>query len=481
MQRLAFSLSAALAVAAPVHAENIDLLIIGNSDPSFLQRLVVDGDFETVLRAFEQRGADVSLTKGADASAMRLAFREFAAGLDTTTDSVGVILTGRFVSTVAGSYLLPADMTGSVSLGQILKDGFPLDAVYAVAAEYPGRALLVLGRLEIEGDLPDGLSVALPVQDLPQGVTAAIGPADDVARFTDQLSEMTGDDVLPMARQAGLSLHGFVPRQLPLFIGADVASPPIEPDTETEDRSAADAVAWQAAVSEDTKAGYETYLAAFPEGQNAAEARQRLSKIRSEPFYQEQQAEAELDLPRGARREIQQELSLLGFDTRGVDGIFGQGTRAAVTAWQDDNGFTASGYLNADQIARLDAQAERRAEELEEEDGERREEQEGRDRTFWSETGAQGDEPGYRAYLNRFPEGLYAKEAKDRLDAIEEQRRAETEDQDRRDWQSARDADTEQAYHKYLEDHPNGAFSEEARATLERSDRKPARHGARDL
>ncbi len=317
------------------------------------------------------------------------------------------------------SYLLPADMTGSLSLGQVLTDGFPLDAVYAVAAEYPGRALLVLGQLDIEGDLPDGLSVTLPVQNLPQGVTAAIGPAGDVARFTDQLSEMTGDDVLPLARQAGLSLHGFVPRQLPLFIGADVASSPMEPDTESEDRAAADAVSWQEAVSEDSEAGYETYLAAFPEGQYAAEARQRLSSIRSEPFYREKQAEADLDLPRDARREIQQDLSLLGFDTRGVDGIFGQGTRAAVTAWQDENGFTASGYLNADQIARLDAQAERRAEELEKEDRQRRKEQERQDRTFWSETGAQGDEPGYRAYLNRFPEGLYAEEAQERLDAID--------------------------------------------------------------
>ncbi len=471
MKRLAFSLSAAIAVAAPVHAENIDLLIIGNSDPSFLQRLVGDGDFETVRSAFERRGADVSLTKAADAPEMRIAFREFAEGLDAATDTVGVVLTGRFVSTVAGGYLLPADMTGSLSLGQVLTDGFPLDAVYAVAAEYPGRALLVLGQLDIEGDLPDGLSVALPVQGLPQGVTAAIGPAGDVARLTDQLSEMTGDDVLPLARQAGLSLHGFVPRQLPLFIGADVASSPMEPDTESEDRAAADAVSWQEAVSEDSEAGYETYLAAFPEGQYAAEARQRLSSIRSEPFYREKQAEADLDLPRDARRDIQRDLSLLGYDTRGVDGIFGQGSRSAVAAWQDENDLTASGYLNADQIARLDAQAERRAEELEKEDRQRREEQERQDRTFWSETGAQGDEPGYRAYLNRFPDGLYAEEAQERLDAIEEQRRAEAEDQDRRSWQAARESDTEQAYRNYLEDHPNGAFVEDARARLDDLDR----------
>ena len=465
MKRLAFSLSATLALTTSVWADNSDLLIIGNSDPGMLQRLTGTADFEGIETAFEERGAEVSLSIRADGDAMRDAFRGFANGLDATTSDIGVLLTGRFVSTIAGTYLLPNGMDAP-TLAEVLTDGFPLDTVYAVAAEYPGQALIVLGEVDGEGDVPDGLSATVPLNDIPQGVTVAIGPAGDAARFVSRLSMATGEDILPLARAEGLSLTGFVPRTLPLFAGTDVTLPQITPDV-PNDRSVEDATAWDRAVAADTEAGYDTYLAAFPEGRFAGEARQRLATIRSEPFYREKQVEADLALSRDARREIQRDLSLLGYNTRGIDGIFGRGTRGAVTAWQTANGLTASGYLGADQIARLDAQAERRAAELEEEARQRQAQLERQDRTFWSETGAQGDEAGFRAYLKRFPDGIYAEDAQDRLEAIEDQRRAQAEGEDRRRWQIARETDTEAGYRAYLAERPNGAFVEEARARID--------------
>lgn len=465
MKRLAFSLSATLALTTSVWADNSDLLIIGNSDPGMFQRLTGTADFESIETAFEDRGVEVSLSTRADGDAMRNAFRGFANGLDATTSDIGVLLTGRFVSTIAGTYLLPDGMDAP-TLAEVLTDGFPLDTVYAVAAEYPGQALIVLGEVDGEGDVPDGLSATVPLNDIPQGVTVAIGPAGDAARFVSRLSMATGEDVLPLARAEGLSLTGFVPRTLPLFVGTDVKLPQITPDV-PNDRSVEDATAWDRAVAADTEAGYDTYLAAFPEGRFAGEARQRLATIRSEPFYREKQVEADLALSRDARREIQRDLSLLGYNTRGIDGIFGRGTRGAVTAWQTANGLTASGYLGADQIARLDAQAERRAAELEEEALQRQAQLERQDRTFWSETGAQGDEAGFRAYLKRFPDGIYAEDAQDRLEAIEDQRRAQAEGEDRRRWQIARETDTEAGYRAYLAERPNGAFVEEARARID--------------
>ena len=467
MKRLAFSLSATLAFAAPLWAESSDILIIGNSDPGMLQRLTGGGDLSGIQSAFEARGAEVSLSSGADAAAMRAAFQSFAQGLDATTDDIGIVLSGRIVSTIAGSYLLPAELSEDMTLADVLTDGFPLDAAYAVAAQYPGRALIVIGEVETDWVLPDGLSLALSEADIPQGVTVAIGPAGDAAQFVDSLSDATGEDVLPLARREGLSLMGFVPRELPLFAGSDVDLPQVTPDTGFDARAAAEAAAWDRAVAADTEAGYDTYLAAFPNGKNAGEARQRLATIRSEPFYREKQAEEDLALSRDARREIQRDLSLLGYNTRGIDGIFGRGTRGAVTTWQTENGLTASGYLDSDEIARLDAQAERRAAELEEEARQRQAQLERQDRTFWSETGARGDEAGFRAYLKRFPDGIYAEEAQSRLDAIEEQRRAQAEDQDRRRWQQAREIDTEAGYRAYLAERPNGAFVEEARARID--------------
>lgn len=466
MKRVAFSISAALALTTPIWAQTSDILIIRNSDPGMVQRLTGSGDMTSLGSAFEDQGAEVSLANGADADTMRAAFRGFADGVDTTTDDVGIVLTGQFVSTVSGVYLLPAGMVRP-TLAQVVTDGFPLDAVYAVAAEYPGRSLIVLGEVDGDDNLPAGVSFDLPFQDIPQGVTLAIGPVGSATRFADRLSDATGEDVLPLAREAGLSLLGFVPRELPLFEGADITLPQVTPDRNTEAREAADAAAWEKAISADTESGYDTYLAAFPEGQNAGEARQRLAAIRSEPFYREKQAEADLALSRDERREVQRDLSLLGYNTRGIDGIFGRGTRGAVTEWQNANNLTASGYLESDQIARLDAQAERRAAELEEEARQRQAQLERQDRTFWSETGARGDEAGFRAYLKRFPDGLYAEEAQDRLEGIEEQRRAQAEGQDRRRWQIARQTDTEAGYRAYLAERPNGAFVEEARARID--------------
>jgi peptidoglycan hydrolase-like protein with peptidoglycan-binding domain len=467
MKHLILSMSAAVVMASPLFAQNSDVLIIANTEPGVLQRLTGSGDLGDVQRAFEARGADVSFANGADAVEMRAAFLMFSENLDATTDEVAVVLMGRFVSTVSGTYLLPIGAETDLSVGRVVTDGLPLDAVYTVAAGFPGRALLVLGEVEVDEALPAGVSADLPFTDIPQGVTVAVGPAGDAARVAEKLSDMTGDDVLTLAREAGLSLVGFVPRALPLLSGAEDTELPVVAGPVETDRAAADNAAWQEAVSTDTEATYETYLAAFPEGIYASEARQRLTTIRSEPFYREKQAEAALALSRDARREIQRDLSLLGYNTRGIDGIFGRGTRGAVTAWQNDNGLVASGYLTSDLVTRLDAQAERRAAELEEEARQRQAELERQDRAFWEETGARGDEPGFRAYLKRFPDGQFAEIAEDRLGAIEEQRRAQAEGQDRTLWRQVRETDTADAYRSYLSQRPDGAFVEEARARIE--------------
>ena len=63
--------------------------------------------------------------------------------------------------------------------------------------------------------------------------------------------------------------------------------------------------------------------------------------------------EADLGLGREQRRAVQAGLTRRGFDTRGVDGIFGQGTRNAIASWQRANDQQATGYLTAAQYDRL--------------------------------------------------------------------------------------------------------------------------------
>lgn len=63
--------------------------------------------------------------------------------------------------------------------------------------------------------------------------------------------------------------------------------------------------------------------------------------------------EADLGLSRQQRRAVQAGLTQRGFDTRGVDGVFGRGTRNAIAAWQQANDLEATGYLTAAQYDRL--------------------------------------------------------------------------------------------------------------------------------
>ncbi|WP_175478886.1 caspase family protein [Rubrimonas cliftonensis] len=58
-------------------------------------------------------------------------------------------------------------------------------------------------------------------------------------------------------------------------------------------------------------------------------------------------------LNRSDRLDVQRRLDLVGFDPRGVDGVFGANTYAAISAWQGARGYAATGVLGAQQHAHL--------------------------------------------------------------------------------------------------------------------------------
>ena len=68
--------------------------------------------------------------------------------------------------------------------------------------------------------------------------------------------------------------------------------------------------------------------------------------------------ETALELGKSDRIEVQRRLTLLGYSTRGVDGIFGPGTRAGLSQWQIKNGLPVSGYLSSDQLDLLNVTSE---------------------------------------------------------------------------------------------------------------------------
>jgi len=98
------------------------------------------------------------------------------------------------------------------------------------------------------------------------------------------------------------------------------------------------------------------------EGGRAVLARQEATRsLDAGAAASDEASETLLSLTPNDRIGIQRRLSLLGFDTKGVDGSFGPGTRGALAAWQESRSFApASGFLDSRQYQALIVQSEPR-------------------------------------------------------------------------------------------------------------------------
>lgn len=177
--------------------------------------------------------------------------------------------------------------------------------------------------------------------------------------------------------------------------------------------------------------------------------------------------ELALGLTQKDRATIQEHLAILGFDPRGIDGIFGPNTRAAITRWQRSEKLAETGYLRAGQVQRLQNQAAARARELQAEAERQRREAERADNQFWQQTGASGRENDLRAYLRRYPEGLHAAEARRALARIEAEKLQQARAEERAAWNAAVQANTIAAYRRYLAAYPQGIFADAAKARID--------------
>ncbi|WP_420327989.1 peptidoglycan-binding protein [Mameliella sp.] len=469
MRIFALALAGAILGATGAQATG-DALVIGNSRYTAVQTLFGAQRVTVAADALRDKGFDVSLTQDADAAGMRRAFAEFAAKLDDDGGPVVILLSGAFVHGVGGSYLVPVTGSGRIDEADVLVQGFPLDAALSILSAYQGRAFLVLGETPTDPELGLFLSEGLGDLDIPQGVTVIRGPSVDVARYAARDLARTGRFVLRAALDYELEVEGFAPHTQVIVRAEDVTgardpSDPARPDPSAFTRAADDA-AWRLAQEADSPDGYHAYLDGFPDGQHANAARQRLNALNSEPFYRERRAEEALELTREQRRSIQRALSILGYDTRGIDGIFGDGTRGAIRRWQEDSGLRVTSYLSRDQIARLEDQSARRAAELERQAEQRRLEREREERAYWRQVERRGEEAGFRDYLQKYPEGQFADQARRVLQEIDDRRAEQAAGQDRRDWAKAAQANTTSAYRAYLQDWPNGAFRAEAQQRI---------------
>ena len=409
--RKSILMTALSVLATPVWAEDAALLMGVDRYDEF--RRVGNGlDVLNSNAALREAGYQVSTLENGDGVAMLRQLQRFAVDAGDA-DRLIVGLAGRFVTDGTRSWMLPADAARPTLFG--MGDAVPIDSVLQVLAQAPGQAVLILGYdQDADASIGSYLRQGVGSLDVPQGVTVFYGEPDLTDGVVMEAITVPGGDAMAFARNSrGLNVTGYQPTVLVL-----------QPDTPTTPRPAEplrDALAdWNAAQATNTADSYRDFVFAYPNSPFVREARRRLDAIENDPVRLAENAENALELTRNERRAIQRNLTLMDFNTRGVDGIFGSGTRGAIRNWQQTNGFAQTGFVTPEQINRLDAQASRRAAEVEAEEERERQDAENLDRAYWDETGAREDEAGYRAYLDRYPDGLFAQEARSKLDVQED-------------------------------------------------------------
>jgi peptidoglycan hydrolase-like protein with peptidoglycan-binding domain len=117
-----------------------------------------------------------------------------------------------------------------------------------------------------------------------------------------------------------------------------------------------DRTAYIAAQEANTAAAYRDYLRRFPRGQYRANAERALAGLGTpdnSPAVAAAQAEARLGITFAQRVAVQRELTRLGYNTYGADGVWGRNTRSAIATWQRDRGDPVTGYVTAPQLQLL--------------------------------------------------------------------------------------------------------------------------------
>lgn len=424
-----------------------------------------------------------------------------------------VVLIGRFVSSATDTWFLGTE-AGPVNLMQADSVGVPLSVVMAAMAGGRPGSTLMLGTDPAMFPLGAGLRRGFGPLDPPRGVTVIVGRAQGVRRGAEVLARpgSTLRDVLAAgeslrqvkrdaraearppdpeeerawqnARRAGtpaawrefLSKHpkgrhaAAARRQLagtdPVVMPAAPvggAMPVVAPPPDTVERPGDEEMAaWTRAKRANAVAAYQEFLSKYPRSIFAGAARGRMAELSGPGVSPDPaaQVEAGLNLDRARRAQIQRQLTLLTFDTGAIDGVFGDQTRRAVAAWQRNNGQPATGYLTRDQLDLLDRSASRRLAALEAEAQRVRAETRAADRAYWTRLGTGGGQAGLQAYLQRYPDGVYAGEARQALARL-------TGANESAAWDRARSANTMAAYRAYLDRFPQGANAAPARQAYE--------------
>ncbi len=453
----AATLAFSLALAVPVAAKDV-ALILTHTEYENHPNARNDGGDDIAEAALKDAGFQIIKLQNLQSNQISRVSEASKALL--SADRIVIFVDGHIVTGQHGSWLLTRDVlrADDFTVGRV---GIPIDPLLGIAGEKPGQALVLIGPERREITLKHPLDENYTAGDIPQGVTVVTGLSRDLALTLRDGLLRPGRTIGSVVEAApnSVSFLGFLPRDLPFLPAPQQAAAPSGPTPEEQ-------AFWGAMVRLDNQGAYQSYLDRFPNGAFRDEAEERIAALAVSPEALAAAEEDGLGLSRNARREIQRNLSILGYNTRGVDGIFGRGTRAAIRSWQRARGLDDTGFLTGNQVRRIADAAAVRARELEEEAERRRAAEERADLAFWRDTGRGESEQGLIAYLERYPDGLYSDLARERLSVIEEEKVAAAADADRDLWRQVIEIDSVPAYEEYLNRRPDGAFVNEANARI---------------
>lgn len=442
-------------------ADDLALVITNGNYGSGVATRPVTVTHDKLVLGYQKEGYEVIAGKNVASGDMRDLLASF---LDRADDKDRIVIhfSGRVVHYGQEAWLLPIDVRAD-SVTNIAFTSPSLNLVLSILSERPGRAVFIAGLYQ-QGSMSDPIGTGLGDFEVPQGVLLLAGAESEV-------NDVVLRDLLPNLRpmsevlfdRRDLRVEGFLSPDMSLSTPAPVVVAEPEAPEETEAatppsnsgdfaRLLAEQAKFALAEQSGTLAAYQEYLSTYPTGIFADAARAKVADLSQPEAPSAEEIEASLNLSRASRRSIQSNLTYLGFNTRGVDGILGRGSRAAIAAWQNAEGYDATGFVTAAQILELQTQADNRRVEVERDD-----------RRYWDATGDSGRKTDLQLYLDRYPDGIYASEARSKLAAIAAEERA---DADREAWDIADELDTATAYRRYISDFPEGIYNEVARVRL---------------
>ena len=409
-------LGASMAQAADV------ALVIGNADYRRAPKVrTAEADAHLIADALSDGGYDVILGTNLDRRDLRTYLSRFARKLNGADRAV-IYYSGHAIRSGGRTYLTATDQRNT-SLVPVMMDGVPLDLILRLASTRAGRAVVFLDAAQFDGYKPNAVSEpGLATFDVPNGVlvVSAAAPGRAIRRRgsgPSRFARAVEDEFLRPDRRA-MRAAGRIDR--PAWTGGSVR----------RDLRLVRQISDQDYNQDDDQGSGGTTTTPSVNTPSSADI------------------EAQLNLTRAQRREVQEILSLLGHDPRGIDGLFGPGSRTAIRLWQRNNGKTETGYLDAEQHTLL-LQQRRRA-------------GPNRDDNAWERAVSRGNGDAYRDYLVEFPNGAHTDAARD---ALKRMARAGSDDlarRERRRWREAREDDRVASYRAYIDRYPYGIWKPNA-------------------